>query len=116
MRNADDDLDAAIKGTFQRLNDTLSTEITILRKGDQLQIDIGLYPFADVEQGIDRQQTRIADIDLAANSEQPLGDSEVTIAQGAPNDRLMRQRRLQLAQSAIPSSSAPERLTRGMPR
>jgi hypothetical protein len=53
---------------------------------------------------------------MCADGEQPLGDGEIAIAQRPLDHRLMGEDRLQLAPDAIPSSSVPDWLRRGMPQ
>src|SRR5204863_741909 len=50
-----------------------------------------------VEQRIDRNEPVVADVHMAADREEALGDREIAIAQRALGDRLRRQQRPELA-------------------
>jgi hypothetical protein len=53
-----------------------------LRKGDQLQIDIGRYAAFDFEQRIDRQQARVAHIHMGAYGQQAFAESTLLNTDG----------------------------------
>ena len=97
MRNAADHVDALVERAVEILCGRLRAEIAVLRKRDELQVDIGRDLLLHVEQRIDRGQAIVADIDMAADREQALGDREIAIAQRALGDGLGRQQRLQFA-------------------
>ena len=97
MRNAADHVDALVERAVEILRGRRRAEIAVLRKRDELQVDIGRDLLLHVEQRIDRGEPIVADIDMAADREQALRDREIAIAQRALGDRLGRQQRLQLA-------------------
>jgi hypothetical protein len=66
------------------------------RKGDELQVEIRPDPLAHVQQRLDREQARIADIDVRADREQPLRDRPVAIGERALDQRILGQVWLQL--------------------
>src|SRR5271169_4015113 len=102
MRNPADDIDAKIERALEIAGCARRTEIAVLRKGDQLEIEIGLHSFLDVEQRLDRQQSVVADVDIAADREQALRHRQIAISKRALRHRLMGEKRLSSLQSAIP--------------
>jgi hypothetical protein len=72
-------------------------EIAVLRKGDELQIEIAADLPAHFEQRLDADQPVVAHVDMAADGEQPLRHREVAIAQGALDHRVGREQGLELA-------------------
>ena len=97
MRNAADHVDAHIEGADEIGLGIGRTEQPVLREGDELQIDIGLDPFAHLQQRLRRKQPVVADVDMAADEQQPLRNREVAIAQRPLDHRLMGEQRLELA-------------------
>jgi hypothetical protein len=97
MGNAADHIDAAVQRQFQQFHRARRTVIAILREGHELQVQIGRDLFLHLEQGIDRQQPRIADVHMAAHRQQPLRHRPVAIGQGPLRHRLLGQLRLQFA-------------------
>ena len=71
--------------------------VAVLRKGDELEVEVGRDLALDLEQRVDREQPVVADVDVAADREQPLRHGEVAVAQRPLDHRLMRQQRLELA-------------------
>ena len=97
MRDAADYVDAEVERALQVRRGGRRAEIAVLRKGDELQVEIGRDLLLHLEQRFDRQQPVVADVDVRAHRQQTLGDGEVAIAQRAFGDRLVGQQRLQLA-------------------
>ncbi len=97
MRDAAHHVDTAIERCAQQFDGTGAAEITVLREGHQLQVEIGFDPFLHFKQRIDRQQSRIADVDMGADREQPPRHRPVAIAQGALHDRFLGEMGFQLA-------------------
>ncbi len=87
MRDAADDVDTHVEGALQSVGSAGRAEVSVLRKRDELEVDIGFDLLAHVEQRLDRKEAGIADVDVAADREQALGDREVAIAQGALDKR-----------------------------
>ena len=97
MRNAANDVDAHVQranGVFKRRGRAIES---ILRKGDQLQVDIGRDRFLDIEQRLDGEQPIVADIDVAAYGKQAHRHRPVAIGERPIAHGFMRQQRLQLA-------------------
>ena len=97
MRNAADDIDAHVERALEILRRVRRAEIAVLRKGDELQVEIGRDLLLHFEQRFDREQPVVADIDMAADGEQALRHGEIAVAQRALDDRFVRQQRLQFA-------------------
>ena len=55
MRNAADHIDAHVERLVKRRDDAGAAQIAILRKGNELEIDIGLHPLAHLQQRLDGQ-------------------------------------------------------------
>ena len=69
MRDAADDIDAEIEGANGDSASPLGAAIeAVLRKGDELQVEVGCDFLLHLEQGFDRQQPVIADIDMGADA------------------------------------------------
>ena len=97
MRNAADHLDAHHQRALQVIERALATQHAVLRERDQLQVEIGLHLLAHVQQRLDREQPRVADVDMRANREQALCHRPVAIRERALDQRFLREQRLQLA-------------------
>jgi len=97
MRDAADDLDAAIERAQQVLFGVRRAVEAILRESDQLQIQIGRDPAFDFEQGIDREQALVADIDVAADREQAARHRQIAVGERARDQCIRVQLRFQLA-------------------
>jgi hypothetical protein len=69
----------------------------VLRERDELEVEVGLDALLHVEQRLDREQARVRGVDVRADREHALRHGEVAIRERAPGDRLLRQRRLELA-------------------
>ena len=102
MRDAADDVDAEVERPLEIAGGEGRAQVAVLRERDELQVEIGLHGLLDVEQRLDRKQAIVADVDVAADREQALRDSEVAIAERALDHRLVRQMRLQFAPERDP--------------
>lgn len=102
MRNAADDIEAHIERAVDKIDRARRAIIAVLRKGDELQVDVRLYLLANLDHRLSSEKTRIADIDMAANCQQALADGQVAIAQGALDHGFNGQHRLQLAPKCNP--------------
>ncbi len=69
----------------------------VLRKRDQLQVEIRRDAPLHFEQRLDREQARIADVDVRADREQPVRDGPVAILQRALDSASCVSSRLQFA-------------------
>ena len=107
MRNAADDVDAEIERALEIPRRGRRAEIAVLRKGDQLQVEIGLYPLLHLEEGLDREQAIVADVDVAAHGEKTLRHGEIAVAQRALGDGFLRQSRLEFAPERDPFQQGP---------
>ena len=76
MRNAADDVDAQVERALQVARGVRRAEVAVLRKRDELQVEIGLHPLLHLEQRLDREQAVVADVDMAADREQALRDGQ----------------------------------------
>ena len=97
MRDAADDVDALVERALEVLRGGRRAEIAVLRKGDELQVDIGRDRLLHLEQRVDGGQPVVADVDMRADGEQALRHREVAIAERPLHHRLDGQQRLQLA-------------------
>ena len=97
MRDAADHIDAHVERAQQVRFGVRTAQQAILRKGDQLQVDVRGHKAADLDQRLGRGQAVVADIDMGADGQQPLCHGQIAIAQGAFHHRLDRQQRLQFA-------------------
>ncbi len=83
MRGAADDVDAFVEGAAEVVGGFGSGEIAHLRKGDELEVEVGGDDPLDVEQHVDGGEGRVGDVDVAADGEQALGDCEIAELEGA---------------------------------
>ena len=91
-------------------------QIAVLRKGDELQVDVGRDALLHLEQRLDRQQPVVADVDMAADRQQALADRPVAVARARARSPPRRvSSGFSSPHSAMPSSSVPDWLTRGRP-
>jgi len=110
MRDSADDIDAHVEGAngvFTRVGRTVET---VLREGDELEVDIGRNLTLDLEQGFHGQQTVVAGIDMGADGEQAHGHRPVAIGKRTLLDGLVGQQRLELP----PERNAFEQRARGV--
>jgi hypothetical protein len=68
---------------------------TILREGDQLQIEIRRHAALHVQQRLHRQQAVIAHVDMAADREQAARHGPIAVLQRALHQGILRQLRFQ---------------------
>ena len=97
MRDASDDFDPEVERAFEIARRVRRAEIAVLREGDELQIEIRLHLLPDLDQRLDREQAIVANVDMAADGQQPLRDREIAVAQRPLRHRLVRQMRLELS-------------------
>ncbi len=95
--NAADDIDSHVEGTVERVDRARRAVITVLGKGDQLQIDIGRDLFANLDHRLHGHQSGIASIDMTADKEQALRHRQIAIAQRTIDQFLLRHDRAQLS-------------------
>ncbi len=116
MRNAADHIDAHIQRTDGvRLRGSASVE-AVLREGHQLQVDIGRDLLLHLQQRLDGQQPVVADIDMAADGEQPHARRPNRNSEApAPSPPHAVSSGFNSPQSAMPSSNVPDALMRGRP-
>jgi hypothetical protein len=69
----------------------------VLRKGNQLQVEVRRDAPLDLEQRFDGQQARIAHVDMAANRQQTARHRPVAVLQRALDQSLLGQLRFQFA-------------------
>ena len=86
VQDAADHVHAQVEREFQVVHAAFGAQHAVLRKGDQLQVDIGRDAAFDFEQGFDRQQAGVAGIDMAADRQQAPGDGPVAVGEGALDD------------------------------
>ncbi len=91
MRNAADHIDAQIERALELAHALRIAQYAVLREGHQLHVDVGRDLLLHLQQRFDRQQARVADIDVAANCQQALGHCPVAISHCAIDQRLLRQ-------------------------
>ncbi len=115
MRNAADDVDAEIERALEIPRRIRRAEIPVLRKGDELQVEIGLHLLPHLEQRLDGEQPVVADVDMAADGEKALRHGEIAIAERALGDRLVRQLRLEFAPERDPFQQRPGDVEPGQP-
>ena len=97
VRNAADHFDAEVQRALQVVQRTGRAQHAVLRKRNQLQIEVRGDSLLDFQQGLHRQQARIAHVDVGANRQQSLGHRPVAISQRALDDGLESELRLELA-------------------
>ena len=115
MRDAADHVDALVERALEILRSIRRAVVAVLREGDELQVDIGSDLLLHLEQRVDGRQPVVADVDMRADREQPLGDGEVAIAERALGTASTVRSGFSSPQSAMPSSSVPETFMRGRP-
>ncbi len=67
MRDPADHVGADLDGRAHQLLAAVETEDALLRERDKLQVDHAADLFAQVREGSQRRELRIADVDVAAN-------------------------------------------------
>ena len=97
MRDAADDVHAEVERALEIARCVRGTEIAVLRKGDELQIEIGLHLLFHLDERLDGDQAVVADVDMAANGEQALRDGEIAVAQRTLRHRFVSEVRLEFA-------------------
>ena len=116
MRNAADDVDALVERAHEvgaaRPRERSSA---VLRKGDELQVEIGRDALATSSSASTGHEPRIADVDMRAYREKPLPTAQSQYGERAFDDGVRRQRRLQLAPQRDAFEQRSDALTRGSP-
>ena len=97
VRDAADDVDAQVQRALEAVGTALAAQHTVLREGHQLQVDVRGDAALDFQQGFDRQQARVAGVHVAADRQQALGHRPVAVGEGAFDDVLGLERRLEFA-------------------
>ena len=90
MRDTTNHIDTFVEGAdriFQRVRAAIQP---ILRKCDQLQIDIASDQFADFQQRLDAKQAIVASVDMGPDGKQAHAGGPVAILQGAVANLLKR--------------------------
>ena len=72
-------------------------EVTVLRKGDELKVEVGSDPLLRFEKRFDGQQPIVAHVDVAAHGKKAHGHGPVAIGERPFEHRLVGQERFQLA-------------------
>ena len=96
MRNAADHIYPQVERAQKVLLGMRVAVEAILRKGHELQVDIGLDALPHLDQRLHAEQSVVAHVHMGADGEQALGDGQVAIAHRPLDHCLMRQDRLQL--------------------
>ena len=97
VRNAAHHIHPQVERAHQLRHGARAAQHAVLRKGHQLQVEVGRHPAFDFQQGFYRQQARVADVNVAADRQQPFGHGPVAIGQRPLDQRVLRQQRLELA-------------------
>ena len=100
MGNPADDVDAHVERADRVLACGRVPIETVLREGDELQIEIRRDSFLHVQQRLDGEQTVVAGIDMGADGQKAHRNGPVAIGERPLLHRFMRQERLQLAPKA----------------
>ncbi len=97
MRNAPDDIDALVERAVEIVERPFGAQHAVLRKGDELQIEIRSDTLADVQQRIDGEKARIADVDVRADREEAASHRPVAIRERSFDQRLHGQQGFEFA-------------------
>ena len=97
MRDAAHHLDAEVERALQVGQRAGCAQQAVLRKGHELQIEVGRHLALDVQQRLDRQQPLVAHVDVCADREQALGHRPVAVLQRPRHQGLLRELRLEFA-------------------
>ena len=97
MRDAADNVHAEVERALKVARRVGGTEIAVLGKRDELQIEIGLHPLFHIEQRFDGDQPVVANVNMAANGEQALRDSEIAVTQRTLRHRFVGEMRFEFA-------------------
>ncbi len=85
VRDPADDVGAQLNGLAHQLPAAVEAQDALLREGDELQVDQAAYLLAQLDEGPQRAQLRIAHIDVAADMLDAAGQLP---AQDLPDPRL----------------------------
>jgi hypothetical protein len=83
MRDASDNVDSLVESALKVLHGVWRSVIAILRKSDELQIDVWRNLPLHVEQRVDGEQAVVATVDMAADGEKSARRRQIAIAQSA---------------------------------
>ncbi len=97
MRDAADDVDAEVERAFEIARCVRGTEIAVLGKRDELQIEIGLHLLLHLDERFDGDQPVVAHVDMTANGEQALRDGKIAVTQRPLRHRFVGEMRLEFA-------------------
>ena len=97
MRDAADDVDAEVERALEVARRGWGPEIAVLRKGDELQVEIGFHLLFHLDERFDRDQPVVAHVDMTANGEQALRDGEIAVGERALRHRFVGEMRLEFA-------------------
>ncbi|MDT4818852.1 hypothetical protein FQZ97_519530 [compost metagenome] len=97
MRNAADHVHALVERAREVVDAARRAQHAILRKGHQLQVDVGRHLALHLEQRIDREQAGVAGVHVRADRQQALGHGPVAVRERTFDERIGREQRLELA-------------------
>ena len=115
VRDAADHVDAQVERALQVGQRGGRAQHAVLREGDELQVEVRLHALAHVQQRLDGEQPVVADVDMRADRQQPLGHRPVAVLQRTLDQRLLRQLRLELAPQRDAFEQRAAGFTRGRP-
>ena len=95
MRNSTDDIHAQIKSPDEIIH-TVSTQQSILGKGNQLKINVGRHLPLDVQHCLDCKETWVGDVHMGANGQCAASDRPSAKCKGPLYQRISCQMGLQL--------------------
>ena len=88
MRDAADDVDALVEGAGQVREAVRRAEEPVLRKGDELEVEVGGDGAPDLEERVDADQPRVGGVDVAADREEAHRHRPVAVGERAVADLL----------------------------
>ena len=102
MRNAAHHVHAQIERALEVVQAPWGAQHAVLRKGDQLQVQVGRNAVFDLQHGAHRQQAGVAGVHVAADGQQAFGHRPVAVSQRTFDQRLLGQHRLEFAPERDP--------------
>ncbi len=97
MRNSADNLDPQIQCANCVRRPSWSSIETVLRKGNELQVEVGGDFLLHFQKGFNGQQPIVTGVDVAANCEEAHGHCPIAIGEGALDDSFVREKGLQFS-------------------